>query len=269
MSEAETYEKTPRSTVNRLKQRAVYDHDTIHNIINAAPVAHVSFNPTSLDDDPFPTILPMLASAASFTAPGAEETSPVAIYLHGYVSSRFMRLPTTKEDDGLPGTPVCVAATLFDGVVLSLTPFNHSCNYRSAVIHGWANLVTDPEEKLYALKLITNNLVPDRWDNARVPPTEAEMKSTSVLRVDIASASAKIRAYAPGNDKADLDDDKIRQRVWTGVVPSAQIYGEPIPGPDNLVKTLPKYIGNWVKDGNRSREDYTRHVASLPGPKKS
>jgi nitroimidazol reductase NimA-like FMN-containing flavoprotein (pyridoxamine 5'-phosphate oxidase superfamily) len=248
----------------------VYDHATVHAIIDAAPVVHVSFNPSPLDDDPFPTVLPMIGCTGAYTAPGAAETSAVAIYLHGHAGSRLMRLPDTQSDDqptGLPGAPVCVAATLFDGVVLALTPFNHSCNFRSAVVHGYAVAVTDAAEKSYALQRITDNLVPERWENTRVPPTEAELKATTVLRVDVASASAKARGYAAGNDKADLANDEVRRRVWTGVVPAATVYGNPVPAAENLVQ-VPEYIQRWVDEGNGSRQEYSEQVAAKAGPSK-
>ncbi|PPQ73946.1 hypothetical protein CVT26_006399 [Gymnopilus dilepis] len=272
MSEAEVYAQTARSTVNRLKQRGHYDHDTVHGIIDTAPVLHVSFNPTSFDDDPFPTILPMLGCTGSFTHVGSEEKAATAIYLHGHSASRFMKLPINPpsylEDASLPGVPVCVAATHIDGLVLAYTPFNHSCNYRSAVIHGYANAVEDPAEKMYALQLITDNIVPDRWDNSRVPPTEAEMKSTAVIRVDIVSASAKIRAYGVGNDKMDLDDQEMRRRVWTGVIPMALTYGEPKPAEENLIEGVPDYIAGWTKRQNEESARYARDIISLKAPKK-
>lgn len=212
----------------------------------------------------------MLAWTGTFTESGAEEISATAIYLHGHAASRFMRLPETqKEDSGLPGVPVCVAATLFDGVVLALTPFNHSCNYRSAVVHGYAVTVTSPAEKMYALQLITDGLVPSRWDNSRVPPTAAEMTTTTVLRVDIVSASAKVRAYAPGNDRADLDDTEMRARVWTGILPAATQYGAPIPARENLVQDVPEYLTTFVAKENAEGEEYARRVAGLAGPRKA
>jgi len=273
MADAEVYERTPRNTVNRLKQRATYDHEQVHSIINSAPVVHVSFNPTSFEDDPFPTILPMLGCTGSFTPPGASETSAVAVYLHGHASSRFMKLPSGPNsphaEAGLPGVPVCVATTHVDGLILALTPFNHSCNYRSAVVHGYAHEVSDPAEKMYALELITDSMIPFRWENSRVPPTPAEMTSTGVLRVDIVSASAKIRAYAPGNDKADLADEEMRERVWTGVVPSNIQYGEPVPAEENLVKEVPGYLREWIKGQNEEGERYSREIAVLKGPKKT
>ncbi|KAF5324346.1 hypothetical protein D9619_011123 [Psilocybe cf. subviscida] len=269
---AEAYSKTLRSTINRLKQRGTYDHDTIHGIIDSAPIAHVSFNPTSLDDDPFPTILPMLAVTGSYTAPGADLTSPIAVYIHGHSASRFMKFPATRADDPnfdpLPGVPVCVSATHVDGVVLALTPFNCSCNYRSAVVHGYATTVDDPAEKMYALTLLTNNLVPGTWENTRVPPTAAEMQSTTVLRVDIVCASAKIRAWEAGNDKEDLDNMALRDRVWTGVVPMFTSHGIPVPAGENRVLVVPDRLEKFVAAENKKRATYANDVAGRPYIKK-
>jgi hypothetical protein len=97
--------------------------------------------------------------------------------------------PSTTYPTRLANT----CGSFLDGLVLSLTPFHNSCNYRSAVVYGHAQLVSDRAEALYAMQKITDNLLPQRWDKSRVPPTEAELKSTSILRVRIASASAKIR----------------------------------------------------------------------------
>ena len=242
--------------------QGVYDEDTIHTIVNSAPVLHVSFIPGALDDDPFPAILPMIGCTASFTTPNSEQTSPTAIYLHGYVSSRLMKLPTSNENNELPGTPVCVAASHVDGLVLAVTPFNHSNNYRSAIIHGWANIVTDPAEKLYALEQITNHVIANRWQNT-IPPTDADLKSTGVLRVDIASASAKVRAAGPGDSQ-----DKERERVWVGVVPCWMAYGKPVPSGQNRVEEVPEHINNWVSKENERNEMYARQVASQSYGKK-
>jgi len=254
------YEKTARSTINRYKQRGVYDEDAIHAIVDSAPVLHVSFVPGALDDDPFPTILPMIGSTGSFTAPNSEQTSPTAIYLHGYISSRLMKLPASNEN--LPGTPICIAATHVDGLVLAVTPFNHSNNYRSAIIHGWANIVADKAEKLYALEQITNHVISNRWENTIVPPTDADLKSTSVLRVDIVSASAKVRAAGLGDPGVSQD------RVWLGVVPCWMGYGKPVPSGQNLVEEVPEHISSWVSKENERNEKYARQVASQPYGKK-
>ncbi|MCJ1378409.1 hypothetical protein MMC17_001507 [Xylographa soralifera] len=252
------YTKTARNTVNRYRGRGVYDYGTIHTIVNTAPILHVSFNPPS---DPFPTILPMIGCMGSFASPSAPLSAPLDLYLHGYVSSRLMRLPTTPSaDDEENGTPLCIAATLLDGLVLALTPNHHSMNYRSAVLHGYATLVTDPAEKLYAMELVTNNVIPDRWANSRVPPTNVEMQSTSILRVAIVDASAKVRSGEPSEDRKDEKDEAVRGRVWTGVIPTWTAYGEPVPAEKNRV-VVPRHVSGLVEGCNRENEKKAREVA--------
>lgn len=170
----------------------------------------------------------------SFTDQNASLTEPLDLYLHGYISSRLMRLGgiSTTDEEGLPLT---IAATHLDGLVLALTPNHHSYNYRSAILHGYATPVTDADEKLWAMEEITNGVVSDRWENSRVPPTKTEMTSTQILKVRVVDASAKVRVGAPGDDRADLKNDDLRKRVWIGVVPTYLKYGEPIPGPENRV----------------------------------
>lgn len=114
-------------------------------------------------------------------------TTEQDLYIHGYVSGRVFKKGKEAEDEGIP---ITVAATFLDGLVLSLTPFHNSCNYRSAVVYGYASIVSDPQEALYAMKLITNNLLPERWEKSRIPPSDAELKSTSILRVRISSGPA-------------------------------------------------------------------------------
>ena len=230
----------------------MYDHKTIHAILDACPVLHVSFNgvASESDDFPFPTILPMIGCTGSYGDTGPQiSAANQSLYLHGYVSSRLMKLPSTDQYQER-GTPICVAATLIDGLVLALTPNHNSCNYRSTVIFGYANIVTDENEKLYAMERITNNMLSDRWNNSRVPPTKVEMTSTTILRVEIESASAKCRTGGPGEDRKDLKNDELRERVWTGVIPSWVQWGDPISAEGNLVKTVPQYLGEWIKDQN-------------------
>lgn len=140
------------------------------------------------------------------------------IYIHGYVSARLFRQGKNNHDNDEKGLPITVSATFLDGLVLSLTPFHNSCNYRSALVYGHASLVTDPTEALYAMKLITENMLPGRWDKSRVPPTSAEIRSTGVLKVKVVGGSAKVRVGGPSEDRADLGDKELRRQVWTGVV---------------------------------------------------
>lgn len=166
---------------------------------------------------------------------------------------------------GTNGVPLCVAATKVDGLVLTLTPNSHSYNYRSATLHGNAVLVDDPEEKLYAMELITNSVVPGRWDHTRIPPDEAEMSSTSILRMKIASASAKIRIGAPSDDKKDNERPGLREKVWTGVVPVFETLGTPIPGPYNLVAEVPEHISSYVEKNNLATKAHAVSTAEEKG----
>lgn len=137
-----------------LTRAGKYDYTTIHTIVNSTPMLHISF-PTPDPSDPFPAILPMLGFMGSFSSTASDLSSPLDLYLHGYISSRLMKLGSSGEEDGFPLT---IAATHMDGLVLALTPNHHSYNYRSAVLRGYATPVTDVEEKLWAMERITNNV---------------------------------------------------------------------------------------------------------------
>lgn len=170
------------------------------------------------------------------------------VYLHGSSVARLFKLTDGNE------VPLCVCATILDGYVMALAPFHNSCNYRAAVLFGYGSVVTDEDEVLYALKLITNNTMPDRWDNSRKPPTKSELTSTAVLKVRIETASTKIRAGGPGDEKFDLDNPDVVNHCWTGVVPTYMTLGEPVPNDDNKVKAVPEYISDWVADANSLNE---------------
>ncbi|KAK0628911.1 hypothetical protein B0T17DRAFT_170426 [Bombardia bombarda] len=246
------YPNEPYSTVNRYgSTRARYDLETIHDIINKAPLLYVSFNDPS---SPFPAVLPMIGQMGSFTHPSSDLGDVLDLYLHSYVSSRIINLCRTAPSSSSQGTekglPLTIAASHLTGLVLALTPNSHSYNYRSAVLFGHATLVTVPEEKLYAMELITNSVVPSRWAQTRVPPNAAELQSTSVLRVSIANGSAKIRSGMPHDDRGDLKNDEVLDRVWTGVVPVSQTLGEPVAGPYNRVAEVPGYIIEYVREAN-------------------
>lgn len=151
--------------------------------------------------------------------------------------------------------PITVAASFLDGLVLSLTPFHNSCNYRSAIVYGYAELVEDPDEALYAMKAITDNLLPQRWEKSRTPPTTAELKSTSILKIKIESASAKIRTGGPSEDRNDLKDRELVKSTWTGVVPYWGTWGEPVGGEENGCEEVEGYIEGWrVGETGRARD---------------
>ncbi|KAF2668068.1 5-nitroimidazole antibiotic resistance protein [Microthyrium microscopicum] len=264
------YPSHPRATGNRLKARTKYDYDTVHHLIDTTPILHVSFPPNG--DDPFPATLPMLGctgpdtfdaaseqarlSEPDHSAPGSFPTGdekktlpslpdgPRCIYLHGHSASRLFQVSKGNK------LPVTIAASSMQGIVLALTPFHNSCNYSSAIVHGYASLLDDEIERNYALTRITDNLLPERWDNSRVPPTKAELTTTGVIKVEIESASAKVRVGGPGDDRADLKNEELVGRVWTGVVPCWTQYGTPVPSSYNKVPTVPGYISSFVKEEN-------------------
>ncbi|KAK1774077.1 LOW QUALITY PROTEIN: hypothetical protein QBC45DRAFT_455023 [Copromyces sp. CBS 386.78] len=252
------YPKQPYSTVKRLNDRARYSLETIHGIINSSPFINVAFQDST---SPFPAVLPMIGQMGSFSRPSADLGHVLDLYLHGYVSSRLMNLartspsPSGGEEGEEEGIPLTLTATLLDGYVLSLTPNSHSYNYRSAILFGHATPVVDPAEKLWAMELVTNSVVPQRYQNTRTPPNNAEMQSTSILRVKIKAGSAKIRSGEPHDERADMNDEELRQKAWVGVVPAWIQFGEPVAGG---VDKVPRYLEEWRVEGNeeRRREAY-------------
>ncbi|KAF5134606.1 hypothetical protein E5D57_005241 [Metarhizium anisopliae] len=235
------YPKDATNLVNRKGDRGIYALEKIHSLINSSQLIHVSFN---VPNSPFPVTLPMIGQMGSFDRPSADLGDPLDLYIHGYVSSRLFNLGRGAGEDGMP---VSCAVSHVDGLILALSAFNHSYNYRSALLFGHASLVEDQEEKLYAMELITNSVVPDRWKNSRLPPTNAEMQSTSILKVKIASGSAKYRDGGVSDDKHDLENEDALNTVWTGVVPIYSTMSEPIPGPYNRVD-LPPYAKEFFDE---------------------
>ncbi|KAL4782543.1 hypothetical protein BJX76DRAFT_358808 [Aspergillus varians] len=249
------YPKSTLNAVTRYRNRGKYTYDDIYPIIDSAPILHVSFNDPTPGAEPYPHILPMLGCTGSHKQ---EESGERAIYLHGYISSTFFRKTgDTAAGDASGGLKVCVSATLLDGLVLALTPNHHSCNYRSVIAYGDAYLVTDEAERFYAMQLITDNVLPGRWENTRIPPTSAELTATGIIRVDVKSASAKVRTGTTGEDRNDLKDAALRGRVWTGVIPSWTQWGTPVPSPTNGMDVLPEYIRSWVQKTNKESESYS------------
>ena len=182
--------QTPRTTLRRRPARGSYDRALVHSILDEALVCHVGFS----------------AGDQTFVTPTAFGRIGDRLYIHGAVVNR-----TVRSLRG--GTPVCITVTLLDGLVLARSAFHHSMNYRSVMIFGIATEVTDSSECLQALSAIVNHMVPGRSDSAR-PPTEQELKATSVLALEITEASAKVRAGAPVDD-----DEDYALPHWAGVIP--------------------------------------------------
>lgn len=124
------------------------------------------------------------------------------------------------------GAPVSVAVTRLDGIVYARSAFHHSINYVSAVVHGVASPVTDPEGKLDGLRVLTEHLAPGSWDATR-PPTRKELAATTVLAMSLHNASVKMRSGPPRDDPEDVE----AANVWAGVLPLHSGWGEPEPCP--------------------------------------
>jgi nitroimidazol reductase NimA-like FMN-containing flavoprotein (pyridoxamine 5'-phosphate oxidase superfamily) len=195
----------PRSEatrIRRLPERGAYDTATIHAILDGALISHVG-----LVVDGRPVVIPMLHGRADD-----------ALFLHGSVASRLQRT-------GASGVDLCVTATIVDGLVLARSAFHHSMNYRSAVVVGNA-VAVDGDEKARGLRAIAEHLTPGRWSESR-QPAEVELRQTSVLRLQIDEASAKIRTGGPIDD-----DEDVGLPIWAGVVPFTTGWGAPIDADD-------------------------------------
>jgi uncharacterized protein len=190
---------TARTQLKRLPKRASYDKAQVYSILDEGRVCHVGF---SIEGQPY-------------VIPTGYARVDDWLYFHGSAASRMLR----ALDQGVT---VCVTVTLVDGLVLARSAFHHSVNYRSVMVLGQARLVTDPDEKLQALRSFTNHLVPGRWEEVR-PPNEQELKATSVLALPLTEVSAKIRTGPPIDDEEDYS-----LPIWAGVVPVHTEWGEPV-----------------------------------------
>jgi nitroimidazol reductase NimA-like FMN-containing flavoprotein (pyridoxamine 5'-phosphate oxidase superfamily) len=194
-----TFVPTSRTKVKRLAKRAVYDKAAVHAILDEGILCHVGF----------------VREGQPFVIPTLYARSGDALYFHGSGASRMLR--SLAE-----GIEVCLTVTLVDAYVLARSAFHHSMNYRSVVVLGRARQVSDRGEMLEALRLITDHVVPGRWDEVR-GPNELEMKQTAVLCLPLTEVSAKVRTGAPGDDEEDY-----ALPIWAGIVPIQTSLGEPV-----------------------------------------
>jgi uncharacterized protein len=218
---SETQIPTARTRLVREADRAVYDRETAYRILDEGFLCHAGF---VVDGQPF--VIP--------TSYGRKDSS---LYIHGSAASRMLR--QIQKD----GVPVCITVTLLDGLVLARSIFNHSMNYRSIVILGKATLVDDPTEKFAALRILSEHILPGRWDDSR-QPNERELKATSVLRVPIEEFSAKVRTGPPIDDEEDYTFP-----TWAGVVPLEVVAGKPIDDARLLPgKKAPEYARHYTRN---------------------
>jgi len=211
---------TARTRLRRLPKRGVFDSETIYSILDAGFVCHVGF---AVDGKPFvlPTGYARIADQ---------------LIIHGSAASRMMR-----ELSG--GIDVCVTVTMLDGLVLARSAFHHSMNYRSVVIFGTAKQLTAEDEKMEALRALTEHIVPGRWPEVRWPNAK-ELKATTVLTLPIEEASAKVRTGDPVDDEEDYEMD-----TWAGVLPLELTVGLPVS--DTRLKkgvAVPEYVSGYQRE---------------------
>ncbi|MBT3943150.1 MAG: pyridoxamine 5'-phosphate oxidase family protein [Chloroflexi bacterium] len=210
--------KTDRIKVRRIPERGIYDQNVINEILDAGYMCHVGFNV-----DHGPMVLPTLYGRDGNT-----------LYIHGSPAAGMMRAMRGE-------IPACVTVMHVDGIVLARSLFHHSMNYRSVVVFGVPEEVVDVSEKMRALEVVTENVVPGRWDDARKPNT-SEFTQTIVLKFSLDEASAKVRTGPPGDDEEDYAMD-----VWAGVLPVTQVTGALEADPrlsDGI--TIPGYLSDMA-----------------------
>jgi nitroimidazol reductase NimA-like FMN-containing flavoprotein (pyridoxamine 5'-phosphate oxidase superfamily) len=188
-----------RSKVKRLPNRGHYDRATVYAILDAGLICHVGY---AIGGQPYVT-------------PTAYWREGDAVYWHGSSASRMLRTLETGAD-------CCLTVTHLDGLVLARSAFNHSLNFRSAMLFGNAYKVKDPEEKLAHLAAFVERLYPGRWQELR-PVNAKELKATTVLGMHIDEASAKVRTGPPVDDEPDYV-----LPVWAGVIPVHTVTATPL-----------------------------------------
>lgn len=193
---------TPRTTLQRLRERGRAERADLEAVLDAGLVCHLG-----VLIDGGPVVLPTGYGRLGQT-----------LYLHGSSANRSLL--------AADGQQVCVSITLLDGLVCARAVFHHSMNYRSAVIFGEARLVTGAEEKLAALRAVTDHLVPGRWEHAR-PPSRKELAATAVLALPLDEASVKVREGGPKDEPEDYGSG-----FWAGVLPATLSFGPAEPDPE-------------------------------------
>jgi hypothetical protein len=195
--------KTDKTKVNRTPGRGHYDKETIYKILDNDFICQIGFIYNG-----YPVVIP--------TIYGRRDNY---LYFHGASVSRLL---VTMET----GVPISVNVTQSNGIVLARSAFHHSLNYHSVTIFGQAELVIDGQERLEALKTVSDQIIPLRWNEVRLP-NKKELKATKILKVEISEASAKIRTGPPKDEKEDY-----KSNIWAGVIPIEKKYGEPVKDPE-------------------------------------
>jgi nitroimidazol reductase NimA-like FMN-containing flavoprotein (pyridoxamine 5'-phosphate oxidase superfamily) len=213
------FAKTEKNSIKRLPKRGYYDRDTIYRILDEALICHVGF----------------VQNGQPYVIPTNFARMDDTIILHGAKASRLL-----KHIEA--GHPICIEATIVDGLVLARSVFHHSINYRSVVLFGSGRLILDEQEKLAALEAVAEHLIPGRWKEARLP-NRKELNATSVISIQIEEASAKVRVGPPVDEEEDYT-----LPVWAGVLPLQEMPLAPLQ--DELQSkeiSLPEYVARYSR----------------------
>lgn len=208
----EAFTVTEKTRLKRAPQRAVYDKETVYQILDEALLCHVAFT-----WDGAPALIPTIHWRIGDH-----------LYLHGASKSRMMMLLAD-------GVPACISVTLVDGLVLARSAFHHSMNYRSVIVYGNGRLVEDPAKKEAVLTQFVEHVIPGRGAEVR-GADKTELKATHLIEFDLNEVSAKIRQGGPRDDAADMTLD-----VWAGTIPLTLTAGDPVTAEDSLVASPPAY----------------------------
>jgi nitroimidazol reductase NimA-like FMN-containing flavoprotein (pyridoxamine 5'-phosphate oxidase superfamily) len=210
---------TTRTKVQRKPERATYDRELIYSILDEAFVCQIGFVV-----DAMPYVVP-----TNYVRVGDK------LFLHGSTAGRLMRALAS-------GAPFCLSVTLLDGIVLSPTATGHSVNYRSVVVMGKAEQITDPQAKLAAMRDFVEYVIRGRWAQVR-PPSEQELKGTIVLAVPLVEVSAKVRTGF-----AVDDDEEYSGGAWTGVIPFKWSAQTPVSDPrGSRTAQIPANVANYSR----------------------
>lgn len=191
--------KTNKSKVRRIPKRGFYDKGTIYRILDDDFVCQIGFVYNN-----YPVVIPTIYGRKDDT-----------LYFHGASVSRMLQ---TIEK----GIQISVNVTRTNAIVLARSAFHHSLNYESVTIFGNATLVDNEKDKIEALHIISDQIIPERWEEVRAP-NKKELNITKVLQLKINEASAKIRDEGVGDDKDDYKLD-----IWAGLLPIKRSYGKPV-----------------------------------------
>ncbi|MBV8861284.1 MAG: pyridoxamine 5'-phosphate oxidase family protein [Mycobacterium sp.] len=219
-SAPQAYPPTARTVLTRYRERARYDRATVYGILDEALICHVGY----------------LNGGRPVVLPTTHARLGEILYLHGSTGSG----PMLAAAGSAEGLPVCVTATLVDGLVLARAALHHSLQYRSVVVVGDARLVEDRGEKLRALAALLDHVAPGRSVDSR-PPNARELAATAVLALHLVEVSAKVRTGGPVDDEQDTGLPH-----WAGVVPITLAPGTPVPADDlDSAVPLPPYLNPY------------------------